>query len=146
MNGDDDIIAQDVGVDDDDAFQPGPAVGWNQAEIEELLYTEDRPPEERLARLRELRDEAMSRESTDFGDNDPRALLTEIVATIARLERAEDSTDTVAYDNDPLDHRESLAPDSDEMFTIEEQDDEALEDEDDNEDDSDAPQRKEGED
>jgi hypothetical protein len=142
MSGDDEIIAQDVDVNDDDAFQPGPAVGWNQAEIEELLYSEDRPPEERLARLRELRDEAMSRESTDFGDDDPRNLLTEIIATIARLEGAEESTDTVAYDDDPLNHRESLAPDSDEMFMIEEQDEEALEDEDDNE----APTREEGDD
>jgi hypothetical protein len=132
MSDDESIIAQNVDVDNDDAFQPGPALGWNQAEIEDLLYSEDRPAEERLARLRELRDEATSRESTDFGDDDPRDLLTEINATIARLESAEDSKDTVAYDVDPLDHRESLAPDSDEMFTLEDQD-EADEEEDEEE-------------
>jgi len=119
-----------------------PLDGWGEmnaaqpvssAEIEDLLYGEDRPAEERLARLREIADELRQMEPADFGDDDPGVLLGQIDEAIARLGGALDRDpqlifDEVSTDDDPLAHRETLSPDSDELETIEEQDDESLDD------------------
>jgi len=119
-----------------------PPDGWGEmnaaqpvssAEIEDLLYGEDRPAEERLARLREIADELRQMEPADFGDDDPGVLLGQIDEAIARLGGALDRDpqlifDEVSTDDDPLAHRETLSPDSDELETIEEQDDESLDD------------------
>jgi len=119
-----------------------PPDGWGEmnaaqpvssAEIEDLLYGEDRPVEERLARLREIADELRQMEPADFGDDDPGVLLGQIDEAIARLLGGIDRDpqavfDEVSTDDDPLAHRETLSPDSDELKTIEEQDDESLDD------------------
>ena len=119
-----------------------PPDGWGEmnaaqpvssAEIEDLLYGEDRPAEERLARLREIADELRQMEPADFGDDDPGVLLGQIDEAVARLSGGIDRDpqavfDEVSTDDDPLAHRETLSPDSDELETIEEQDDESLDD------------------
>ncbi len=103
------------------------ALPISQAEIEDLLYGDDRPAAERVARLSELADDLRNREPGDFGDNDPGVLLGEIDEAIARLNgglaRDPDlAFDETTMDEDPLAHRETLAPDSDELEDIEEDD------------------------
>ena len=105
------------------------ALPVSQAEIEELLYGDDRPAAERVERLAEIADSLRQREPGDFGDNDPGALLGEIEEAISRLngalERDQDLIfDDATMDDDPLDHRETLAPDSDELEEIEREDEE----------------------
>lgn len=124
------VLAQDV-VPDDGGGETITAQPISQAEIEELLYGDDRPPAERAQRLAELADSLRNQEPGDFGDNDPRRLLAEIDNAIARLtgtlERdPEAEFDEPTMDGDPLDHRETLSPDSDELEAIEEEDEASL--------------------
>ncbi|MBN9348111.1 MAG: hypothetical protein J0I48_18250 [Devosia sp.] len=105
------------------------ALPISQAEIEDLLYGDDRPAAERVERLNELAASLRDREPGDFGDNDPGRLLDEIDRAIARLNGALERDPDLEYDeptmaDDPLNHRETLSPDSDELEAIE-QDDEA---------------------
>ena len=107
------------------------ALPVSQAEIEDLLYGEDRPAHERIERLAEIADTLRNQEPGDFGDHDPAALVAEIDEAIARLrgglERDPDlEYDEPTMDDDPLNHRETLAPDSDELEAIEEDDEESL--------------------
>src|SRR5690606_6400045 len=102
-------------------------------EIEDLLYGDDRPAAERVMRLTEIADSLRDREAADFGDNDPGRLLAEIDNAIARinggLERDPDlQFDEPTMDDDPLNHRETLSPDSDELEAIEEDDEASLSD------------------
>ena len=89
---------------------------YSQSEIEDLLYGGDLSVEDRLARLRDLRDDAVTRESGDWGDQDPAAMLDEIDRAIEELnadnETADDnaSMDNVLLD-DPSNHSHALAPD-----------------------------------
>ena len=67
----------------------------------------------------------------DFGDGDPQALLREIDEAVARLQGDMDrdpdlAFDEVSTDDDPLNHRETLSPDSDELEEIEEDDEASL--------------------
>ena len=112
---------------DDDA--PGIAQPVSEVEIEELLYEEDRPAEERLARLRELRDDLMARETADFsGDDDPQSLLLEVDRAIDRLQRLESDPDMgLPASFDPTEHRETLSPDDDELVALNEEDEESVE-------------------
>jgi hypothetical protein len=106
----------------DNADQAGIAQPYTQSEIEDMLYSDERPVEERLARLREMRDEASVRESGDFGDDDPAALLDELDRAIEEL-----SGDAAASDenfeladavvDDPADHSHALAPDDVDALT-----------------------------
>jgi hypothetical protein len=103
----------------------------SQAEIEDLLYGDDRPAAERVERLTELADNLRNQEQGDFGDHDPARLLTEIDAAIARinggLERdPELEFDEPTMDDDPLNHRETLSPDSEELEAIEDDDEASL--------------------
>lgn len=105
----------------------------SQAEVEDLLYGDDRPAAERVERLTELADNLRDQEQGDFGSNDPRRLLIEIDAAIARiraaLERDPDlEFDEPTMDGDPLNHRETLSPDSDELEAIEDDDEASLSD------------------
>jgi len=109
------------------------ALPISQAEIDELLYGDDRPPQERIARLQELAAQMHEQEPGDFGDGDPRALLLEIDEAVARLsgdlDRDPDlAFDEVSTDDDPLNHRETLSPDSDELEEIEDDDTASLSD------------------
>lgn len=91
----------------------------SQAEIDELLYSDEYPREERLARLREMRLELSEREISDFGSDDPGALLGQIEEAIAQLEDGVgEFMDPASVDHNPEDHRETLSPDSDELEAI----------------------------
>jgi hypothetical protein len=140
------MVPQDTNF--DNADQPGIAQPYSQTEIEDLLYGGDRPASERLARLKELRDEAAIRESGDWGDQDPAAMLDELdraidelSATIANGDDAETYAGLATnFDNDPEDRLDALSPDDedarhaiegdeDEAFFDDEEEDNALEDE-----------------
>ncbi len=125
-NSNGDVVGQDTEVgEDDDA--PGIAQPLSQAEIEELLYSDEWPAGVRLERLRAFRDELQSREAADFGADDPGWLSREVEAAIARLEVARgEGMDPASVDHNPEDHRETLAPDSDELEAIEEEDEASL--------------------
>ncbi|UXN70742.1 hypothetical protein N8A98_06025 [Devosia neptuniae] len=106
----------------DNADQPGIAQPYSQSEIEDLLYGDDRPAMERLARLRELREETSIRESGDWGDQDPAAMLDELdraidelSATIANADDTNDFADLDApLDRDPDGRLDMLSPDDEE--------------------------------
>jgi hypothetical protein len=110
------------------------ALPVSQAEIEDLLYGEDRPAEERIARLSEIAESLRAQEPGDFGDNDPGTLVDEIENAVARLRDAIDrdpqmiTDDEPTMDDDPLNHRETLSPDSDELEEIEAKDQASLSD------------------
>jgi hypothetical protein len=100
-----------------------------QTEIDELLYSDEFPREERLARLRYYRDELSEREASDFGLDDPGVLLGQVEEAIAALDAGGgESMDPASVDHNPEDHRETLSPDSDELEAIEAADEESLED------------------
>lgn len=121
-----DVVGQEADVGEDD-YAPGIAQPLSQAEIDELLYGDEWSAEERLVRLRDFRDDLQSREAADFGSDDPGSLLQEVIAAIARLERAfGEGMDPSSVDHNPEDHRETLAPDSDELEAIEEEDEASL--------------------
>lgn len=118
------VLPQDV-TPQDGGGEVMTALPISQAEVEELLYGDDRPAVERIARLTELADNLRNSAPGDFGDNDPGVLLGEIDEAIARLNGGLARDPDLAYDeptmdDDPLDHRETLAPDSDELEEIEE--------------------------
>jgi hypothetical protein len=123
----------------DNADQPGIAQPYSQTEIEDLLFGDDRPVEERLQRLREMRSELSARESGDWGDEDPAALLAEVDRAIDALSTDEanaDDTDSYAGLAPALETEadlESLSPDDVEAReAIEGQDEDVyLDDEDD---------------
>lgn len=109
------------------------ALPLSQAEIDELLYGDDRPALERVERLQELAAQLRDDEPGDFGDGDPAALLKEIEEAIARLsgDIARDPDmpfDEPSMDDDPVNHRETLAPDSDELEELEEEDEASISD------------------
>ena len=131
------IIPQDIEPGDaSEAF--GIAEPYTQTEIEDLLYGDDRPAGQRLARLRELRVEATVRESGDWGDQDPAAMLDELDRAIdelsAMIANSDDADDYAAlapaFDNDPADHLDALAPDDVDARHAIESDEEFFEDED----------------
>lgn len=132
----DNIIAQDIEPGDaSEAF--GIAEPYTQTEIEDLLYGDDQPAGQRLARLRELREEATVRESGDWGDQDPAATLDELdraidelSALIANGESDEEYAGLATnFDNDPNDRLDALSPDDDDArFAIQGEDDEEEED------------------
>lgn len=112
------IIAQDIEPGDaSEAF--GIAEPYTLTEIEDLLYGDDRPASHRLARLRELREEATVRESGDWGDQDPAATLDELdraidelSAMIANSDEAADYPDlSPTFDNATGERLDALAPD-----------------------------------
>jgi len=124
------VLPQDA-VPDDGSGEMITAQPVSQAEIEDLLYGDDRPAAERVERLAEFAENLRNQEPGDFGDNDPARLLSEIDAAIARINAAlerdpELDFDEPTMDDDPLNHRETLSPDSDELDAIEEDDEASL--------------------
>ena len=111
------------------------ALPVSQAEIEELLYGDDRPPAERVTRLQEmaaaLREERAGRFRRQRSEGPARRGRGGHRAAVpGDLNRDPDlAGDTVTADDDPLSHRETLSPDSDELEAIEEDDEESLSDE-----------------
>ena len=130
----DDVVPQDTRLDDSSA-EANSGQPFGQAEIEELLYGGERSSAERLELLRALREDIAERDGGDFGDfrgNDPRALLHEIDSRIAELIGAErDGARPGGLAPDPLAHRETLSPDSDELEALEEDDEASLAEEED---------------
>ncbi|MFN4210633.1 MAG: hypothetical protein ACK4G5_08705 [Devosia sp.] len=130
------MVPQDTNF--DNADQPGIAQPYTQSEVEELLYGDDRPASERLARLRELRDESAIRESGDWGGQDPAAMLDELDRAIDELSAMiANGDDGEAYaglatnfDNDPADRLDALSPDDEDGRHAIEGDDEVLDEED----------------
>ena len=110
----------------DNADQPGIAQPISQTEIEELMFGGDRPAEERLDRLHEIRAELATRESADWGGEDPASLLGEVDRAIEALstdiDDADDTGDfaalSAALESDPNDHSETLSPDDDALEAI----------------------------
>ena len=122
----DDIVPQDTAL-NDTSDETIISLPLSETEIEDLLYGGERSSAERIELLRALRDDIAERESSDFGGNDPRALLDEIDSRIAELLGAErDGSRHAIFDRDPLAHRETLAPDSDELDALEEDDEASL--------------------
>ena len=112
------LLAEDTPA-GNDGDTPGFAQPVSQAEIEELLYGDDWPAAERLARLRSIRTELVDLEATDFGDDDPRTLIGAIDEAIAQLNGLDgEGMDPTSVDHDPAAHRETLSPDSDELDAI----------------------------
>lgn len=124
------LIAEDTPA-GNDGDTPGFAQPISTTEIEELLYGDDWPIEERLARLTQLRDELSGLEATDFGDDDPRVVIGAIDDAVAQLNGLRgEGMDPTSIDHDPGAHRETLAPDSDELEAIDAQDQASFERED----------------
>lgn len=124
------VLPQDL-VSPDGSGDMLTALPVSQSEIEELLYGDDRPVSERIGRLRELSAQLRDQEPGDFGDNDPGALANEMDEAVARLTGDFDRdlgvvSDAPTMDDDPLNHRETLSPDSDELEEIEEDDEASL--------------------
>lgn len=89
----------------------------SQDELQELLYSDSFSREERIERLRDLRDTLVASESADLGSNDAASLRREVDRAIAELEDAAGETmDASAIDHNPEDHSETLSPDSDEYL------------------------------
>ena len=111
------LLGQDTDFDSTD--QPGTAQPYTQTEVEELLYGDDRPASDRLARLRELREESAARESGDWGDQDPASLLEEVDRAIEDLSTSMDNADdgadyaglAAAADGGQGDRLDTLSPD-----------------------------------
>ncbi len=116
------VLPQDVEP-NDGSGETLTAIPLSQAEIDDLLYGDDRAAAQRVARLQELAGLLREMEPGDFGDNDPGALVGEIDEAIARLSgERDDDGDEPTMDDDPLNHRETLSPDSDELEEIEQED------------------------
>lgn len=117
-----DLVGQDLPA-GNDGDTPGYTSPVSPSEIEELLYSEQWPVEERIERLRAMRAELDELEAPDFGDNDPLELIRQIDAAIASLEGlGGEGMDPTSIDHDPGAHRETLSPDSDELEELEEED------------------------
>jgi hypothetical protein len=113
------IVSQETNF--DNADQAGIAQPYSQSEIEDLLYGDDRPVAERLARLREMRDENAIRESGDWGDEDPASMLDELDRAIEELSGDSESSDdnfglADAVVDDPADHSHTLSPDDEDAL------------------------------
>ncbi|MDB5473061.1 MAG: hypothetical protein JWP99_364, partial [Devosia sp.] len=112
------IVPQDATYDAVD--QPGLSRPYTQDEVDELLYGADRSASERLGRLREIRDEMAIRESGDWGDQDPAAMIDELDRAIDELSATIANADDLdedymllepALDVDPSERLDSLSPD-----------------------------------
>lgn len=124
------VLPQDL-VAPDGSGEMLSALPISQAEIEDLLYGDDRPVADRVQRLTEIAEFLREQESGDFGDNDPGVLAGEIEDAIARLSgdfdpEAPTGVDEGALDDDPLNHRETLSPDSDDFERLEAADEASL--------------------
>jgi hypothetical protein len=108
------LVPQDTNF--DNADQPGIAQPYSQTEIEDLLYSSGLPVAERIERLKEMRAEAAARESGDFGDEDPAAMIDELDRAIEELQGDSENADEngdfdAATAIDPNDHLDALSPD-----------------------------------
>lgn len=111
----DDLIGQDNTL-GNDGDQPGFASPISSSEIEELLYSDEWPAEQRIERLKQMRTELAGLEPADFGDDDPLVLTRLVDDALAQLAGDEETgLEPGGIDADPAAHRETLSPDSDEL-------------------------------
>lgn len=113
-----DLFGEDepTGNDED---RVGPSLHVTQDDIDELLFSGQWSVEERLARLEQLRSELLGLSTPEAGGNDPRDMIGAINEAIRRLGSGEEvGPDPLLVDHDPLWHRETLAPDSDELADL----------------------------
>jgi len=121
-----DLIGQDDTV-GNDGDTPGYASPIGPGEIEEMLYNEEWTATARIERLHAMRAQLSELESPDFGDDDPKVLIRQIDAAIGQLQNLQgEGMDAAGIDMDASAHRETLAPDSDELLDLEEADAESL--------------------
>jgi hypothetical protein len=114
----DDLIGQDNTL-GNDGDQPGFASPISSSEIEELLYSDEWPAEQRIERLKQMRTELAGLEPADFGDDDPLALTRLVDDALAQLTGDEENgIEPGGIDADPAAHRETLSPDSDELADL----------------------------
>lgn len=114
-----DVVGRDV-LSGNDGDEPGYTLPVSSTEIEELLYNEEWSAEDRIQRLLEMRSQLAELESPDYGDDDPLTLVRQIDDAIAQLRgRDGEGMDPTGIDMDPSSHRETLAPDSDELLDLE---------------------------
>jgi hypothetical protein len=126
----DDFLPQDS-AEDDSSLPTNTAQPFSQAELEDLLYGDSRSVAERLTLLRQFRADLAARAGGDIADDDPTELIAEIDQRIVELESDESPGGASGTrDVDPLAHRETLAPDSDELEAIEDEDEASLDEED----------------
>jgi hypothetical protein len=119
-----DISGQDAPF-GNDGDTPTMAQPVGEAEIEELLYGDGLNVEDRLGRLKALREQLTEQRAGDVADTDSQSLLGEVDLAIARIEGGRgEGMDPVSVDHNPEDHRETLAPDSDEMDELRAEDEE----------------------
>jgi hypothetical protein len=111
------VFAQDYQTDDEN-FPPGNADPVTEAELDDLLYGEG-DPHERMARLLELRNELVGRQSSEFTDDDANELLADVDRAILRLRGDRGSPAELGdFEGEETDHRETLSPDSDEYIDM----------------------------
>ena len=121
------IIARDTAPQDGDD-EVLAELPFSQDEVDELLYGSDnRPAGERLDRLRELAEHLRERQAGDLGDGDPASLLRVVLTAIGEIEEGGAYGGGNGPSADPLDHRETLAPDSDELEAMVVEDDASIE-------------------
>jgi hypothetical protein len=131
-----DVVGRDI-LTGNDGDEPGYTLPVSPTEIEELLYNEEWSAEERIERLLAMRSELASLESPDFGDDDPLTLVRRIDDAIAQLRGLDgEGMDPSGIDMDPSAHRETMAPDSDELLDIEAADADSLTSDDETDEDS----------
>ena len=132
----DPILAQDsLPTDVNDLLGIGQPISLS--EIEDLLYNDSFPAQQRLEQLRRFRDEMRSRAGSEVGGNDPQAMLVDIERAIRRLEGAREEEEDEVYaldetmlDVDPLAHSETLSPDDDDLIDAQAREEESVADED----------------
>lgn len=101
----------------DDANPTAALMPMSLDEVNDYLYDESRPTEERLDRLREISNNLAGLEASDVG-SDIDALRDEVDAAIAALEGADRSApEDAATSFDPADHIESQSPDDEEAIS-----------------------------
>lgn len=130
------FVPQDLDMDGDgDVNDMGLAETISQTEIDDLLYSDALPAEERLARLNEIREQLRARRVSEMGDDDASGLLIEVLRAIDELKGSlgerEDEPDAYApldppLDIDPSDHIETLSPDDSERYALDGEDDDVV--------------------
>jgi hypothetical protein len=148
---DDPFLAQDLKLDETDINDLGIPETLNQDVIDELVNSPAMPAEDRLGRLINIRGHLARRSASEFGDDDAASLLKEVDRAIGELRtelesRADEPEGyerlDPALDVDPMEHRETLSPDDDDLLDMErseedEEDEDDLDNDDDDDDDED---------
>lgn len=107
------VIPVDPATGDDTNPLPG-VMPLSLDEVDDYLYDESRPTEERIERLNALRDNLLGLAASDLS-GDTRALIEQIDGAVATLMRGEETApEDAAVLMDPADHLESYSPDDEE--------------------------------